>query len=153
MSHLLLNLMDHMRWADDLTARAISRADAPDAESTRLFAHVAAAEHLWYSRIIGHPALHAVWPQLSVDESRTLATVNADLFDRLVRAGDADLARVVPYRNSAGQNFTNSIADILAHVAMHGSHHRGQIGRRLRSVGQEPPYVDYIQFVRRAQEG
>jgi uncharacterized damage-inducible protein DinB len=57
----------------------------------------------------------------------------------------------VSYRNSAGREFTNTVADIVTHVAMHGSHHRGQIALKLRASGQEPPYVDYIQFARRDQ--
>jgi uncharacterized damage-inducible protein DinB len=93
-----------------------------------------------------------VWPEFSVAKSRDLAARHADLFERLlVDNDDAALARLVDYRNSAGRAFKNSVGDIVTHVAMHGSHHRGQIARLLRQAGQEPPYTDYIQFARRDQ--
>jgi uncharacterized damage-inducible protein DinB len=152
MRELLLNLVAHMRWADALVASAIARDSSPDAEAVRLFAHVASAEHLWYSRIFAQPAQHAVWPNLSVAVARALAAEHADLFEQLVSSADTlRLAETVRYRNSAGHDFTNSVSEIVTHVAMHGSHHRGQIARSLRSAGQEPPYVDYIQFMRRDQ--
>jgi len=146
---LLQRLMQHMRWADTMFADALD-SEIPQVEAVRLFAHVASVEHLWYSRIRGQPPVHAVWPALSVSESRTVAAQHADLFDRLLD-DDAEFARVVAYRNSLGRDYRNSVADIMAHVAMHGSHHRGQIARLLREAGREPPYTDYIEFARRGQ--
>jgi uncharacterized damage-inducible protein DinB len=152
MNEILLDLMSHMRWADTLIADALER-DAPnDAESARLFAHIASVEHLWYARVQGQPATYAVWPPLTVTEARAVAAEHADLFSHLVGAADATaLARRVHYRNSAGLDFHSSVAQIVTHTAMHGSHHRGQILRQLRAAGIEPPYVDYIQFSRRDQ--
>ena len=150
MHPILRDLVGHMRWADALVANALER-DAPDdAESTRLFAHIASVEHLWFSRIQGRAAAHAVWPSLTVDESRALAAEHADLFEQLI-ADDTELARRVAYVNSAGKHFQSTVADIVTHTAMHGSHHRGQILRALRTLGHTPPYVDYIQYTRRDQ--
>jgi uncharacterized damage-inducible protein DinB len=152
MQELLLRLVDHMRWADALVADAIERGPVAVPEAVRLFAHVAAVEHLWYARIRERPAEHAVWPSLDVRAARALAAEHADLLERLVTGADGgELARTVVYRNSAGQDYSNSVGDIVTHVAMHGSHHRGQIARVLRASGHEPPYVDYIQFIRRGQ--
>jgi uncharacterized damage-inducible protein DinB len=152
MSEILRDLVSHMRWADTLIADALERDATNDAESARLFAHIASVEHLWYARIQGQPAAHAVWPSLTVAESRALAAEHADRFAQLVESSDtAALARRVDYRNSAGLDFHNTVADIVTHLVMHGSHHRGQILRQLRAAGIEPPYVDYIQFARREQ--
>ena len=65
----------------------------------------------------------------------------------MIRDDDA-LARPIAYRNSAGHAYENSAADIVIHTGMHGEHHRGQIARLLRAAGREPPYTDYIQYVR-----
>ncbi|MDB4877250.1 MAG: hypothetical protein JWM41_3696 [Gemmatimonadetes bacterium] len=141
-----------MRWADSLVADALERDTSPEPDAARLFAHIASVEHLWYSRIQGAAPAHAVWPALSVAEARALAAEHGELFEQLVRGAKATaLARVASYRNSAGREFTNTVEEIVTHVAMHGSHHRGQIALRLRASGQEPPYVDYIQFMRRNQ--
>jgi len=153
MKELLLRLVQHMRWADALFADALDRGhSAAPADAPRYFAHIAAVEHLWYARIHDAPVEHRVWPDLSVPAARDLAARHADLFEQLlVERGDRGLSHVVRYRNSAGNAFENSIADIVTHVAMHGSHHRGQIARLLRQAGLEPPYTDFIQFARRDQ--
>src|SRR5258706_12162933 len=46
-----------------------------------------------------------------------------------------ELAEMLSYKNIAGQAFTNSIRDIMQHVANHGTYHRGQIISMLRQVG------------------
>ena len=152
MNDLLLRLLAHMRWADDIVADALSTGETPEPESVRLLAHIAAVEHLWYSRILGRPAEIAVWPTLSVAEARAVANQHADLFDALVTGADESaLARRVAYRNSKGRAYESSVLDIVTHVSMHGGYHRGQIARQLRAAGREPPYTDYIQFMRRDQ--
>ena len=60
------------------------------------------------------------------------------------------LAREVDYRNSAGQAFRNRVDDVLAHVALHGSYHRGQLALLARQGGGTPALTDYIAFVRGA---
>lgn len=152
MHDLLLRLVDHMAWADELVADALETDPTPDAGATRLFAHIAAVEHLWHSRILGVPARHAVWPALTVAEARAVAAEHAALFRKLVRDASAtDLARTVSYRNSAGRDYRSSVADIVTHTAVHGEHHRGQIASLVRAAGRVPPYTDFIQFARRDQ--
>ena len=38
-------------------------------------------------------------------------------------------------------------AETAPHVAMHTTHHRGQVNARLRELGAEPPLVDYIAWL------
>lgn len=152
MNQTLLRLVDHMRWADALVAHTLDDDSKADPEAIRLFAHIASVEHLWYARIHGRTPQHAVWPQLTVAESRALAAEHADLFERLLReSDDAALARVVDYRNTAGIDYRNTMSDIIAHTSVHGEHHRGQIARLIRASGREPPYTDFIQYARRDQ--
>ena len=40
-----------------------------------------------------------------------------------------------------------TIAQTALQLALHSSHHRGQINVRLRTAGEEPPLVDYIAWV------
>ncbi len=153
MNELLLALIGHMRWADAIVAESLQRNSPPDPEAARLFAHIASAEHLWFARIEGRPAAHAVWPaDMAPARAAALAAENADLYQWLVEGANAEqLARRVAYRNSAGRDFRSRVSDIVTHVAMHGSYHRGQIARQLRSAGLEPPYTDFIQYTRRGQ--
>lgn len=153
MPSILLDLVGHMRWADRIVADALASAvRQPDrtrvADPVSVFAHIAATEHLWYSRVRGTAAEVAVWPDITIAESRAIAERHADLFNEVVAGGGDALDQIVSYRNSAGRDFRNSIRDIVIHVTMHGSYHRGQIARLVRASGGEPPYTDYIQFRR-----
>lgn len=149
----LLTLLDHAAWADALAHDAIRTLpdDSPErARAVRLYAHLAAAEHVWLARLEGHPPAHAIWPEMSLDAAAALAASSV-VGLRALAAGDQDaLLREVEYRNSAGQTFRNSTADVLAHVALHGSYHRGQLALLARQGGGIPALTDYIAFVRGA---
>ena len=60
------------------------------------------------------------------------------------------LSRGSTYRNSAGNQFTSTLEDILTHVTLHGSYHRGQVASLIRSAGDTPSPTDYIFFARGA---
>src|SRR6185503_385656 len=90
-------------------------------DAVRLFAHVAAVEHLWWCRTEALAPTCAVWPSLSLADARQLAAEHADLFAHLVAtADDAALRRSVAYRNSQGIDFTSKVGDIVTHTALHG---------------------------------
>lgn len=52
------------------------------------------------------------------------------------------------YKNSKGNQFNNSIQQILFHVVNHFTHHRGQIISDLRQNGIDPIITDYIFYKR-----
>ena len=88
---------------------------------------------------------------ISLDDCARLARENRDALRAYVaRLTSADLRRAVHYRNSAGDEFDNAIEDILVHVAMHGSYHRGQVSLLVRDAGAQPQPTDFIAFVRGA---
>ena len=145
----LLQMFAHLTWADRRAVESLRAAPAAEGERLRLFAHVVAAEHLWLSRIHGRPARVAVWPTLSIDECAALAEENRAAFEALLAAATPDdLGREVQYRNSAGNEYRNTVADILTHVALHGAYHRGQVATATRAAGGVPVNTDYIVFVR-----
>ncbi len=72
----------------------------------------------------------------------------AELRRLLDTLSQGDLERRVAYRNSKGEEFRTPIGEILLHVLLHGSYHRGQIALRMRDVGEEPVNTDLITFVR-----
>jgi uncharacterized damage-inducible protein DinB len=88
---------------------------------------------------------------LTLDECESIARENVVAFTELLSRLTPDLLeKPITYRNSAGDQFTSTIEDILTHVAMHGSYHRGQIAASLRAGGDSPSPTDYIAFVRGA---
>jgi uncharacterized damage-inducible protein DinB len=147
MNHIR-SLLDHMAWADDRVLESLRQPAVPQ-RALDLYAHVLGAEHVWLARLEQRAPAVAVWPAMTLEECERLARENRDAFrgyaDRLT---SDDLRRPVHYRNSAGQEFDSAIEDILVHVAMHGSYHRGQVALLVRDAGAEPQPTDYIAFVR-----
>lgn len=143
-------LYQHMAWANARVIDGLRGSPGLDAHALEQFAHVLGAESVWLSRILGEPARVAVWPSLSIEECAALAEENQRGYEDVLGAGDAALEREVTYTNSAGQTFTNRVLDILLHVAMHGSYHRGMTSILTRRSGGVATPTDFIAFVRGA---
>jgi RimJ/RimL family protein N-acetyltransferase/uncharacterized damage-inducible protein DinB len=142
-------LLGHLAWADLHALAALKRTDPADAAALKLLAHVLGSEHVWLARLSGTPASVAVWPELSVTDCEGLARQNELGYRQFVFGlGPADLRRNVSYRNSAGEDLTSRVEDILLHVFLHGAYHRGQVAQRLRLGGIPPEPTDYIAFSR-----
>lgn len=147
----LQTLLDHVTWADAEAVAAIAtlpEASAERAQATRLYAHLGAAAHVWLARLEGRTPEHPVWPDLSLDTARALATRSLAGLRAVAGRGAEELAREVEYRTTAGHAFRNTVADVLAHVVLHGSYHRGQLALLTRQGGGTPAATDYIVFAR-----
>jgi uncharacterized damage-inducible protein DinB len=147
----LRRLLAHLLWADQLMVEAIAAATAPDLRAVDLANHVLAAEEIWFARVDGRAPAIPVWPSIPLEECRALMAANRAKVQRhLDEITPEEEARAVTYRNSAGAQFTNTVEDILLHVCLHGSYHRGQIAQFLRGQGNVPKPTDYIAFIRGA---
>jgi uncharacterized damage-inducible protein DinB len=148
----LSRLFGHMRWADTRAREALR--DDPGAlveRALELYCHVLGAEHIWLMRLRGEKPTVAVWPRLSVAEAARLADELHAGFDAYLAALDpGDFDRAVTYTNSAGEEFRSRAEDIMLHVVMHGSYHRGQVALLIRDGGGTPAPTDFIAFVRGA---
>jgi uncharacterized damage-inducible protein DinB len=148
---MLLKLLDHVAWADAEAVRAIltlPEASAERTQAVRLYSHLAAAAHVWLSRLEGQPPTYPVWPDLSLEAARALAAESVTRLRNFAGQDANGLAAEVEYRNSAGQAFRNTVADVLTQVVLHDSYHRGQLALLTRQGGGTPAATDYIAFVR-----
>jgi uncharacterized damage-inducible protein DinB len=145
----LKRLLAYDDWANRETLASLEAIGSPLPRSVRLLGHIVGAERLWYGRIM-HDEPGPIWPELSLAECREavheLSRRWADYLHDLTPAG---LGQTVAYVNSKGEPWTSRVGDILTHVVLHSSHHRGQIASDIRAAGHEPPYADYIHAVRR----
>jgi uncharacterized damage-inducible protein DinB len=155
MKETLQRLFAHMQWADDqIHARCRDAHGEMEVahltEALRLYAHIVAAERLWFLRLQKQDwTVQKVWPTMSLEACARLAKENAADFDAYLDGlTEDDFATGIPYTTSKGDSFTTAIGDILIHVATHGVHHRGQIAMTLRRVGIEPPILDYTHWAR-----
>lgn len=147
----LTRVFQHLEWADARVLESLRDAHSVLKKDLDLYAHIVGSEHVWLSRIHGSPAKLAVWPTLTLSECEKLAAENAAAYQKLAaEMTPQSRERRITYRNSAGDQFTSTLEDILTHVSLHGAYHRGQIASSLRAAGDTPVPTDYIAFVRGA---
>ncbi|GFN30161.1 DinB family protein [Paenibacillus xylaniclasticus] len=109
--------------------------------------HLAAAEEVWFARMQEQvPPSLAARRFAGPDE----ASLHMNKLQSQIRhfLSGVDLQHIVTYKNTAGQTFSNSIAEIIQQVVNHGTYHRGNITTILRSLGQSGTMTDYIAYVR-----
>lgn len=146
-----LRLFEHVRWADARVLDLLSTSPATrQPQVMRILSHLLAAERVWLLRLRGEDAAsQPIWPELSLEEIQRLGAENTAGYARLLaEIGDERLASRVTYANSAGVVFQTVVSDILTHVALHGSYHRGQVASMVRAAGAEPANTDFITFAR-----
>ena len=159
-----VNLADYLRrqfaydeWANREVLNAIRAAgDASPGDanqrSLQLVSHILAAELVWLERLKGQPQSVPVWPQPDLAQCEAQAAKLGGQwleFLDLITAGD--VSQSISYRNSQGEEWTNTIVDVLTHVVMHSAYHRGQIATHMRATGQTPAYTDFIHGVRQGR--
>lgn len=145
----LRRLADHCMAADAAIAESLRAAASVPDSALREYAHIIGSEENWLARIERRTARAAIWPNGSLNDVLQLRrTVAGSYRAYLAALSDADLQRMISYRNSAGLDFSTSIGDILFHVMLHGQYHRGKVNLLLRQSGLPPVPTDYIAFVR-----
>ncbi len=123
---------------------------APTSRACAITAHLLGAGRIWLDRLHGRAPSTEVWPALSVEECESgFRDLEADWSRYLEGLDAADLSRTIAYTNSKGEPWKSTIADVILHVALHGTYHRGQIAMLVRQNGQTPAYTDFIEATRR----
>lgn len=136
-------------WANREALRSLEATPAVAARGLQVMAHIAATQWVWMDRLLLQAQRCAVWPAWSLQEiAAQLEALRGSWAQYLGSVGDGGLATSMSYTNTKGEKFTNTVADVLTHVAMHGVYHRGQIAAAVRATGGTPAYTDYIQAVR-----
>jgi uncharacterized damage-inducible protein DinB len=155
MSRPLLRLYDHLDWAHRQVLQSLGRMPEPPAEALHLLTHLLAAERIWLGRIRGEGNPPQVWPEaLDLAGCARWQAENAAGYRALLASlDDAALDAPVAYRNSKGEPGATKLEDILLHVALHGSHHRGQIATLVKRAGGVPAATDYFLFAKEPPPG
>jgi uncharacterized damage-inducible protein DinB len=135
-------------WANKKLAEALMEDYCE--EGAKLLSHVVNAELIWYGRI-NNESQHPIklW-QLHEPFLLKVYAIESSLnfFQLIDSCPEDDFYRMVCYMNTKGEAFETSLSDILLHVINHGSYHRGQVNKALRSAGKNPVNVDFITFSR-----
>ncbi len=103
--------------------------------------HIMMADRVWIARILGitiePEALETQWPQIQQRWADFAAGMS-----------DADLSRVISYKDLKGNPYQTPLWQIVLHVVNHGTLHRGQVMAMFRQLGVAPPPTDLIFFYR-----
>src|SRR5206468_5044168 len=115
-------LYKHLYWADGRILEGLRAAGTGDGKMVRLFAHILQSEQVWLTRLQGRDSHHLrLWEETELAECARLAEHNRSGFTMYLGSlTEADLDRMITYRNQTGKEYSTSIRDILTHLAMHG---------------------------------
>lgn len=111
-----------------------------------LASHILNAHHIWNQRIFGIMPVFSVWQLLEIKNLHNINNENFAQTEEILR--NKDLKESINYRNSKGENYTNTTEDILFHIINHSTYHRGQLISQLKNKGVEPIITDYIFYKR-----
>jgi uncharacterized damage-inducible protein DinB len=144
----LRHLFAYNDWANRRLTVALKSANS--AKSRKILAHLLITENEYYERLYGKDSTgFDFWPEMSMEECGTLARDNAERFEKLLRRFEEEgLEYTSRYKTSEGMERVNNYREMLTHVLLHSSIHRGNIMLKLREDGFEPPQIDYIIYLR-----
>ncbi len=146
----LKRLFRYNRWANRQVAEALTNSASAPPDCLRRIAHVVGAEAQWLGRLKGQSTPLAVWPELSkADVLAQINTVERGWQDFLDGLDGSQLESRCQYVNTKGEQYANSVGDILTHVVLHSTYHRGQIASAMRAAGLEPVNTDFISAARK----
>jgi uncharacterized damage-inducible protein DinB len=154
------DLYEFNRWANARMRSAVARVSDeefsrdlknsyPSLRDTLL--HIMGAEWVWLARWLGTSptAMPAEWQLYTRDQIEVewgaIETAQRAFLDKLA---DADLDRMVTYRNFKGEQHTNALWQLLRHLVNHSTYHRGQITTMLRQLGHEAVSTDLVLYYR-----
>jgi uncharacterized damage-inducible protein DinB len=145
--HRRLFAFDH--WANQASLDAVTPHAERVPRSLAWLNHILGAKRIWLARVTGTPMPFGVNPTFSAAELLEQFGMARDGWALYLGAQtDADLTRVIHYHSLKGDPFQSALGDILAHVPVHGQHHRGQVNADLRAAGITPPVIDFIAAAR-----
>jgi len=151
-----MELLEHLRrqfaydaWANREVLAGLKASARPAARPLQLLAHILSAERLWLERIRKQPQSSPVWADFTFEQCQAQIAELALLWrDYLGQLSPAGLSENVAYKNSKGEPWSSTVAEVLTHVVLHSAYHRGQIASQLRAGGETPAYTDFIHAVR-----
>jgi uncharacterized damage-inducible protein DinB len=140
-------LLRYDAWANAETLASVRR--TPSRQALRWMAHIVGAEFVWLGRLTDRPSPLEVWPELDADACGIRLDELARVWPSyLTEVGPGGLARGIAYRNTKGETWSSTVADVLTHVVIHSGYHRGQIAAAVRGEGGSPAYTDFIHAAR-----
>ncbi len=138
-------LFEHEYWANLKVLEAIMLAEKCPPKAIELFSHTIAAQRIWLDRIYGNTSEVKVWEVF--DKEIMLELLEINFADILKTIDSQDINQLISYQNTKGEHYTRTISQILTHLPLHSTYHRGQIILVLKANLATVPATDFIYFV------
>ena len=150
MSEYCIHLFEYNDWANSLIIKSLSEKKPRNNRIMSLFSHIVISQILWLNRIKKETYEYRdFWQMLNLKDLENLSVRSTGDWITFIHSQDEKgLNNPYSYVNSKGKAYTNTLAQIITHVINHSTYHRGQIASLLRAENVDPPFTDYIAFVR-----
>jgi uncharacterized damage-inducible protein DinB len=150
-----LQLYDYNIWANDRVINHLS--GMPEGIVSKevnfgfktvleVICHIVSVDEVWFSRMKEELPEIKAKQFIDIEEVRNYFSKLQSEIQRFIMSIDD---RVVTYKNTSGQEFQNSISEVIQHIVNHGTYHRGNITSMLRYQGSEGISTDYIVYLRK----
>ena len=151
MLDMIRSLYAHQAWADASLIGAIRKHEeaARDETLRKTLHHIVVVQRAFLSLFLKEPFDYAGemrTPEATQEVERLFREIQVRQMAFLDHLQEADLSQPFDMPYLPGAKLTNGEAHMQ--VVMHSQHHRGQCATRLRSLGGEPPTVDYIVWLK-----
>lgn len=146
MKEYFKQVFEHEHWANLKVLESMIGATEISQRIIEIFSHTIAAQRIWLDRINGNKTELKVWEVFDTNIMLELLEINYS--DILKVINNQDFERLIAYQTSNGRHFTSTINQILSHLALHASYHRGQVVLLLKGKVDALPTTDYILYVR-----
>lgn len=152
-------LLGQKAWADrELFARlATLSADQADTlqACVRTLNHIHIVDRLFRARLAGEPepfeaTQTAPLPTLEALRAAVEET-DAWYLAELARCDEAALGERLAFRFTDGDAGCMTREEMLLHVVLHGSYHRGNVGQLLKGIGVSPPRDLLTKFLHQSE--
>jgi uncharacterized damage-inducible protein DinB len=147
-STLLQSMFRHKAWANAELFAELGKVDpvAHAAErhaAIRVLNHIFVVDRIFAAHLCGDAHAYAATNTTETPALEALrdevAASDGWYIDHIGTLTPQALAQAIDFRFTDGQPGRMSRAEMLAHVATHGSYHRGAVGRIMAQVGVPPP--------------
>src|SRR6185295_15418513 len=124
--------MRYSLWANEAWITFIGDRFPSDEFLLRRMSHILLGEQAWFQRIFAKELDREIWRTMTIPQLTSTLKRHAEHYDRIL---GSDITRVLAYKRFTGEEYQSPVSDILLHLSLHGSHHRGQMATHVSAKG------------------
>lgn len=154
MKQYLIDFFRYNDWANRQVLGKIHGLPRPD-KAARFFSHLINSQNKWMARIKGDERARTMsWfdPLYPLDQLEEIWAESLGIWLNFLERLPAErLETEVHYITDEGDQYSSLLREIALQLNYHSIHHRAQISLLIRQQNIEPPFIDYIGYVRKRE--